>query len=136
MKRLIKSPVVNAVFISLFTAFYTWAFLVLPGKSGFGGDFLAAGRHHYIAWAMIAVTILVVILLVTSRRPYDEYQTAVLNNCLLVAVVLVLVAIAVFFVMVLNEPSGIVEKFTLFIAIHWTTVVFADLAYVLLCRRG
>jgi hypothetical protein len=85
---------------------------------------------------MIAVTILVVVLLVISRRPYDEYHTAILNNCLLVAVVLTLVAIAVFFVIVLNEPSGIVGKFTLFIAIHWTTVVFANLAYVLLCRRG
>jgi len=48
--------------------------------------------------------------------------------------VLTLVAIAIFYLLILNEPTGIVEKFTFFIVIHWSTVVISNLAYVLLCR--
>ncbi len=50
------------------------------------------------------------------------------------AVALTLIAIGIFYLMILSDPNGIVEKFTLFIVIHWAVVVLADLAYVLLCR--
>jgi len=144
MKRLLKSPATNAVCLSLFTAFYALVFHFSSGchdereyASWFWqtwSDFLASGRQAIISWALIAVTVLVVILLVTRRRTYDEYHTAILTNCLVVAAVLILVAIAVFYLMILCDPVGIAEKFTLFVVLHWTTVVFADLAYVLLCR--
>ena len=83
---------------------------------------------------MIAVTILIVVLLTIRRKPYDEYHTSILTHCLVVAAVLTLIAIAVFYMILLRDPCGIIEKFTFFIVIHWTTVVLADLAYVLLCR--
>ncbi len=153
MKRILSSPEVNAVCISLFTAFYGLIFIVTSGHIEFKrmlyysgakhhansfwegwSDFLAAGNHVLIAYAMIAITILVVALLVLRRRPYDEYHTSLLSQCLAVAVVLTLIAIAIFYLMVLSDPNGIIEKFTLFIVIHWSTVVLADLVFVLLCR--
>ena len=97
-------------------------------------NFLAAGNQVYIAWVLIAVTILVVALLIARRRPYDEYHVSILTHCLVVAAVLTLAVIAIFYLLMLSDPAGIVEKFTLFIVIHWTTVVFANLTYVLLCR--
>ena len=149
MKRLLKSPVVNAVCISIFTAFYAVVFFGTSKSIEFENnlphiedapfwtawrDFLVAGHQLYIACALVVVTIIVVVLLIIRRQPYDEYHTSILTHCLVVAAVLTLVAIAIFFLMVLNEPTGIIEKFTLFIVIHWSTVVFANLAYVLLCR--
>lgn len=153
MKRLLRLPFVNAVCISLFTAFYGLIFIVTSENNKFKSllyyrhisnnntsfwksfsDFLAAGHHAYIAYALIALTILVAILLLLRRHPYDEYHLSLLNGCLSVAVVLTLIAIAVFYLMILSDSSGVVEKFTLFITIHWATVVLADLSFVLLCR--
>jgi hypothetical protein len=96
--------------------------------------FLANGSHGYIACAMIATTILVAVLLTLRRHPYDEYHTSLLMQCLAVASVLTLVAIAAFYLMILHDPTGIVAKFTLFIIVNWTTVVLSDLVFVLLCR--
>ena len=153
MKRILRSPEANAVCISLFTAFYGLIFIVTSGHSEFKNllyyssakhsvdpfwegwsDFLAAGNHVYIAYALIVITILVVVLLILRRRPYDEYHISLLSQCLSVAAVLTLIAIAIFYLVILSDPNGIVEKFTFFIVIHWTTVVLADLAFVLLCR--
>lgn len=155
MKRILRHPALNAICITIFTAFYGSIFIVTSGQAGFrnllfftGGEqradpfwegwsgFLASGHQAYIAYALIAVTALIVVLLTLRRHSYDEYHTALLIECLAVATVLTLIAIAVFYLMILNDPSGIVEKFTLFIVIHWTTVVLADLSYVILCRWG
>lgn len=152
MNRLLKNPATNAVCISLFTAFYGLIFIMTSGHSEFESllyysgtkqsvnsfwndwsNFLAAGHHIYIAYALIAFTLLVVALLILRHHPYDEYHTWLLSQCLSVAIVLTLIAIAIFYLMILSDPNGIIEKFTLFIVIHWTTVVLADLAYVLLC---
>ena len=149
MKRLLKSPAINAICISVFTTFYALIFFVTSKNIQFENSlfyletnsfwsawsgFLADGGQRYIAFALIAVTALIVALLIVRRKPYDEYHTSILTNCFVVAAVLTLVAIAIFYLMILNEPNGITEKFTFFIVIHWTTVVFANLAYVLLCR--
>ncbi len=153
MKRILRRPVTNVVCISLFTAFYALVFMAtsrsiwfkdllepsdamqgaIPFWEGWRG-FLATGYHAYIAYAMIALTILVVILLMLRRHPYDEYHTSLLMQCLAVAAVLTLIAIAVFYMIILRDPNGIVEKFTLFIVVNWTTVVLSDLVFVLLCR--
>lgn len=153
MKRIIRNPLTNAVGIILFSAFYGLIFIVTSKHAEFENllhycftkqkstnfwkewsTFLDSGYHAYIAYVMIALTALVVVLLLLRRHPYDEYHTSLLIQCLAVAAVLTLMAIAIFFLMILSDPNGIIEKFTLFIVIHWTTVVLADLIYVLLCR--
>ena len=153
MKRILKHPQTNAVCIGAFSAFYAILFFVTAGRVEFENIlyyikleknldsfwslwsfFLAVGHHRFIAITLAAVTLLVIWLLLTRRKSYDEYHTYRLIGCLIIALVLTLIAIALFFLIVLNEPIGIVEKFMLFIVIHWTTVVLADLAYVLLCR--
>lgn len=152
MKGILKNPVINAVCISLFTAFYGIIFIVTSGHVEFESllyytraakappfwpgwsNFLASGNHVYIAYGLIAITILVVLMLLFRRRSYDEYHVAILIQCLAIAAVLTLIAIAAFYLMVLSDPNGIIEKFTLFIVIHWSTVVLADLGYVFICR--
>lgn len=152
MKGILRKPAVNAACVSLFTAFYALIFIVTAKNIRFESllyynqtsgtypfwtgwsRFLAAGHHAYIACALIAATALVVFMLLSRKRPYDEYHTANLLQCLAVAVILTLIAIAVFYLMILSDSNGIVEKFTLFIVIHWATVVLADLAFVFLSR--
>ncbi len=155
MNRILRHPMVNGICISLFSAFYALIFIITSGHREFTrllyysrnpgianadtfwvrwSGFLAAGRHAYIAYALIAVTILVVAFLLLRRRTYDEYQTSLLIQCLIAALVLTLIAIGAFFLIILSDANGIVEKFTLFITIHWATVLLADFAYVVLCR--
>ena len=152
MMRIFRHPATNAICISILTTFYSLIFLFTAGHTEFRrmlyyvtegthapfwgnwSAFLAAGHHRYIAWAMVLFTLLIVILLITRRRLYDEYHTAILTQCLSVAIVLTMIAIALFYLAILNDANGIVEKFTFFVALHWVTVVLADLVYVLLCR--
>ncbi|HWR24384.1 MAG TPA: hypothetical protein VN366_12980 [Feifaniaceae bacterium] len=152
MMRIFRHPATNAICISILTAFYSLIFIFTAGHaefrrmlyyaaesthSPFWGNwsaFLAAGHHRYIAWAMITVTLLIVILPITRRRLYDEYHTAILTQCLSVAIVLTMIAIALFYLAILSDANGIVEKFTFFAALHWVTMVLADLVYILLCR--
>lgn len=152
MKGILKNPAVNAVCLSLFTAFYAAIFIVTSGHNEFESllyysrstgfhpfwtgwsSFLASGHHVFIAYTLIVITFLVVLMLIFRRRPYDEYHTSILIQCLVAAAILTLVAIAVFYLMILSDSNGIVEKFTLFIVVHWTTVVVADLVYVSICK--
>lgn len=149
MKRLLKSPAVNAMCISVFTAFYALIFMLQANRADFAQRFLYEGassfwiawsgfllaRYHiYLAWGLVAITVAVVVLLYSRKKPYDEYHVSILMGCLVVAAVLTLVAIAVFYLVVLYEPVWIVGKFTLFIVIHWSTVALSNLAYILLCR--
>ena len=152
MKHILKNPAVNAAGLSIFTAFYAIVFIIISRQAKFkeqlfytqsaGGHpfwdswstFLASGRQAYIAYALILLTILIVLMLLFRQRPYDEYHTANLIHCLAVATILTLAAIAGFYLMILSDANGIVEKFTLFIVIHWTTVVLADLVYVFISR--
>lgn len=146
MKRLLRYPATNAVSLGLFSAFYALVFLVGAGRqtsdpalaasrfwSAWAG-FLDGGGQRNIAVVMVLLTLGVVALLLTRRRRFDEYHTSLLLTCLAVALVLTLVAIAVFYLVILADANGVAEKFTLFITIHWVTVVAADLAFVLLCR--
>ena len=153
MNNILKRPLVNAVCIGLFSAFYTVLFFITARRTefenilyyvrlkentnpfwSFWSAFLAAGHQRFIAMTLAAITVFVVLLLVTRRKSYDEYHMSILINCFVAALVLTLVAIALLFLVVLGNPFGIIEKFMLFIVAHWAAVVLANLAYVLLCR--
>jgi len=151
MKRILKSPIVNAVGLGVLTAFYTFVFMLHTGNTDFKhkwlqyyegespfwkawSSFVNNEHHIHVAIIWVVLTVLVVVLLLTRRRPYDEYHTTILTYCLAVAAVLTLAAIAVFYLIILSEPIYVAGKFTLFITVHWSTVVLADLVYVLLCR--
>jgi len=147
MNRFFRHPATNAVGLSVFTSFYSVVFLAFPDRiqSQIGmatrpfwqswDTFLSFGSHRYIAFILIALTAFIVAFLFIKHKPYDEYHTAILIKCLAISVIITLAAIAVFFVVVLIDPAGIIGKFTLFIAVNWSTVVLADLTYLLICGR-
>jgi len=122
MKQALKSPILNALCLTLFSAFYTLVYIINE-------------RPMYVAIPMICLTVIVVIMLLTCRQRYDEYHVAILSNCLIAALVLTMLAIAAFYLLILFDPTDIDKKFGAFIDIHWVTVVLSDFAYVILCRR-
>ena len=147
MNRFFRHPVTNAIGISLYSLFYGIIFLAFSDRvvSQTGTDassfwkiwdnFLIHGGHRYTAAVLAVLTVLIVLLLLINHKPYDEYHTAILLKCLAVSLILTLAAIAVFFIVVLIDPVGVICKFTLFITVNWSTVVLADFIYLLLCRR-
>ena len=122
MKRALKSPVLNAICVSLFSAFYATVYIMIE-------------RPMYVGWPMIGLTVVVVVMLLLRRQRYDEYHAAILGNCLIVALVLTMLAIAAFYLIILLDPTAIDTRFGFFIDTHWVTVVLSDFAYVVLCRR-
>jgi len=147
MNRFFRHPATNAVGVSVFSIFYSVIFLAFseriqsgtgPASNSFWSvwdKFLDCGGHRYAAFILIALTAVVVVLLLAKHKPYDEYHTTILVKCLAFSVILTLAAIAVFFLVVLIDPTQIISKFTLFITVNWSMVVLADLVYLLVCMR-
>jgi len=122
MKQALKSPILNAICLCLFSAFYSLVYIFIE-------------RPMYVAIPMICLTVIVVIMLLMRRQRYDEYHVAILSNCLIAALVLTMLAIAAFYLLISFDPSNIDRKFGAFIDTHWVTVVLSDFAYVILCSR-
>ena len=83
MKGILKNPAVNAICISLFSAFYGLIFIITSGhiefksllyysraaksiRFGLPGAVFASGHHVYIAFALIVITMLVVLMLLIA----------------------------------------------------------------------
>ncbi|MCL1913717.1 MAG: hypothetical protein FWG10_07560 [Eubacteriaceae bacterium] len=149
MKRNLKSTTFNALCISLLSAFYASIFILYINSLKVGwigsyeGDslfwtvwnnFLASGNHQPLAAFVAAMSVVVVALLLGRTKRHDEYHALILTYCLAVAAILTVIAIAVFYMVILCEPSWFIRKFTLFVLVHWITVVVSNLAYVLICQ--
>ena len=147
MIRFLRHPATNAVGVGVFSLFYGIIYLAFSDRLRPGdatdlqpfwrvwNDFLNAGGQRYIAVALLALTVAVLILLLTGRKSQDEYQIDILLKCLAIAAVTTLVAIALFFLTVLIDATQIMSKFVLFTSVNWTIVVIADLIYLMLCGR-
>lgn len=147
MKKLLRRPMTNAVCIGLFSLFYTILFFFMPFRIDLENvmhaglfwnawsAFLSAGYQKYIATVLMILTILLIAGLVSRRELYDEYHISNLTGCLVVSLILTFIAIALLFYSVLWDPSRIIEKFTLFIVIHWVTVLLSDLVFIFIYRR-
>lgn len=147
MNRFLRHPLTNAVGVSLFTAFYSVIFLAFSetlksqiGQSElpfweFWDKMLSNNILSIVAVVLIVITAFILAILLIKHKPYDEYHTTILIKCLAVSIILALAAIAAFFIAMLLDPVGIISKFALFITVNWSTVVLADLIYLILCRR-
>ena len=153
MIRLLRYPAVNGIFISLFSVFYSAIFIITAGHIEFQrilyytiesqkyrpfwsdwAAFLYAGNQKYIGYAILIITLSIIVLLTKRRRPYDEYQVQILANCFMTAGLIIICAVAFLFSCILSEHAGAVEKLTLFAIIHWISVLIADLIFVVYCH--
>ncbi|MDD4729733.1 MAG: hypothetical protein PHN55_13430 [Dysgonamonadaceae bacterium] len=151
--KCLRYPFVNGTFVSLFTSFYAFILIFTSKHIEFQnilyytkakaansnnlsiwGEFLYNGNQKYIGMAMIVLTVLIIILLVLRKNLYDEYHVEILSKCFLAAGFITICLVAIFFFLILSEPTAIVEKITLFVILHWMSMLVADLIFIITCR--
>lgn len=151
--KFLRYPFVNGTFVSLFTSFYAFILISTSNHIEFQrilyytkakaansnnlsiwGEFLYNGNQKYVGMAMIALTVLIIILLVLRKSSYDEYHIEILSKCFLTAGFITICLVAIFFFLILSEPIAIVEKITLFVILHWMSMLVADLIFIIVCR--
>jgi hypothetical protein len=152
--KLLRYPFVNGAFISLFTSFYSFILIITSEHIEFQrilyftkakaansnnlsrwGEFLYNGNQKYIGMGMIALTVLIIVLLVLRKSPYDEYHVEILSKCFLLAGLITICLVAILFFLILSEPIAIVEKINLFVILHWMSMLVADLIFIITCRE-
>lgn len=146
---LLKLPIVNALFISGLTTFYSFIFIFTANHIEFlsmlssnqtlsspfwngWSDFVRAGNLKYVGYLFIAITVFVLFTMLVKRtKKYDEYQTSMLARSLLVAGVLSILMIPFIMILLLSDPNYSVETILFFVTIQWFGVLATDLFYVL-----
>lgn len=153
MMKLLRYPIINGAFVSLFTFFYAFILIFTSNHIEFQnilyytkakaansnnlslwGELLYNGNQKYIGMAMIALTVLIIILLVLRKNLYDEYHVEILSKCFLAVGLITICLVAILFFLILSEPIAIVEKITLFVILHWMSILVADLTFIITCR--
>jgi len=147
--NLLKHPVVNAVFIGLMSALYSFLFIFtsnhiefqrLLSKSktlqsefwNWWSDFIRAGNMRYIGYAIIILTLIIILLILFKRtKKYDEYQLSMLTKSLIIAGVLSILMIPVIMILLLSDPSYAIETIFLFAVVQWFGVLLTDMIYVI-----
>jgi hypothetical protein len=147
--NLLKNPVVNALFIGFMSVIYSFLFIftsnhieflrLLPeGKtlqSDFWNgwsDFIRAGNMKYIGYAIIILTLIILLLMLFKRtKKYDEYQLSILTKSLIIAGVLSILMIPIIMLLILSDPSYTIETIFLFAVVQWLGVLVAEIVYVI-----
>ena len=118
--KLLRKPWVNALVIGSISLFYGLVFVFISRTEAFKGllgngvtvqskfwntwnAFLKAGNHRYICYAFLALGAVIVLLTLIRRREYDEYQTGILEKCLILSAVASFFGIPYLLLMVLGD---------------------------------
>jgi membrane glycosyltransferase len=145
----LKNSIVNAIFIGFMSAIYSFIFiftsnhieflrLLSKGKtlqSDFWNgwsDFIRAGNMRYIGYAIIILTLIILLLMLFKRtKKYDEYQLNMLTKSLIIAGVLSILMIPIIMLLILSDPSYTIETIFLFAVVQWLGVLVAEIVYVI-----
>lgn len=147
--KILKHPIVNAMFISLMSAVYSFLFIFTSNHIEFlrllsnsdtlqsdfwngWSDFIKVGNMRYIGYAIIILTLVILlIMLIKPTKKYDEYQISILSKSLVVAGVLSILIIPIIMIMILSDPNYAIETIFLFAVIQWFVVLVTDIIYVI-----
>lgn len=151
--KFLRYPFVNGAFVSIFSAFYAFILIITSNHIEFErilyytkakaansknlsawGEFLYNGHQKYIGMTMIALTVLIIVLLLLREKSYDEYHVEILSKSFLIAGFITICLVAILFFLILSEPIAIVEKITLFVILHWMSMLVANLIFIIICR--
>ena len=94
--KVMKLPLVNAIFVSLLSICYASIFIITSGhmeftrllshsktlKSDFWNGwsaFIEAGNMKYIGYLILVLAAIIALLAIAKRKKYDEYQTNILS---------------------------------------------------------
>lgn len=139
--------------ILLITAVYSAVFIVTSGHIEFArmlhhsktlqsafwntwSNFLMQGNIKYIGYGYMMLAAAIVIFSLIKRQNYDEYQTAILEKGFLAAGMVMVCLFPVALLLVLSDPNYAIEVILFLVVVHWSTVLIADLGYVILLFLG
>lgn len=150
--KIIRKPTVNAIIISLISAFYITVFIITSGHVEFEhilshaatlnvfwnrwSGFLKQGHLKYVGYLYIFLTAAIVIPTLIKRRDYDEYQCLMLEKGLIVSGIVMVFLFPIAMLLILSEPNYCVETITFLVVAHWLVCLIADLVYVINWSRN
>lgn len=147
--KLLKLPIVNAMFIVLMSAVYSFLFIFTSNHIEFLGlisndntleskfwngwsEFIRAGNMKYVGYAIIILAFITIIfMLLKQTKRYDEYQIAILLKNLIVAGILSILMMPIIMILLLSDASYAIETIFLFAVVQWLCVLIIDLIYVI-----
>lgn len=147
--RILKHPIINAVFVGLISAIYSFVFIFTSKHVEFSrmlsksktlqsyfwnewSGFIRVGNMKYIAYIIIGLTLTILMLSITKRiKKYDEYQVSILSKSLIIAGLLSIIMLPIMLVMLLSDSNYTIETIFLFAVIQWCGALIADLVYVI-----
>ncbi len=147
--RLLKYSIVNAAFIGLMSAVYSFLFIFTSDHIEFlrllshadtlqsdfwnwWSDFIRAGNMRYIGYTIIILTLIISLLvLLKPTKKYDEYQLSILSKSLIIAGVLSILMVPIIMILLLSDPSYAIETIFLFAVVQWFGVLLTDMIYII-----
>lgn len=146
--RIIRKPAVNAIAVTIISAFYIAVFIITSGhaeferildhaatiNSGFWNMwsvFLRQGQLKYIGYLYILLTAAIVISTLIKRQDYDEYQCRMLETGLIASGIVMILLFPVATISILSDPNYCIETITFLAVAHWMTCLIVDLFYVI-----
>ncbi len=151
--KMIRNPKMSAAVILIITAFYSQVFIFISGHIEFErmlshaitlnsdfwnawSNFLIQGNMKYIGYVYIVLAVVIVIFSFIRKRDYDEYQTGILEKGFIVAGMVMVCLFPLALLLVLSDPQYSIETIMLLVVVHWSTVLIADLVYVMILFFG
>lgn len=151
--KIIRKPAVNAIVITLISAFYMAVFTITSGHVEFvrilnhatttnsdfwnsWSDFLRQGHLKYVGCSYILLTAAIVIPTLIKRRDYDEYQCRMLEKGLIASGIVTVLLFPIAMISILSDPNYCVETITFLVVAHWLVCLIVDLVYVIKWSRN
>lgn len=149
--KFLKYSIINAAFIGLMSAIYSFIFIFTSDHIEFlrllshkdtlqsdfwnwWSDFIRDGNMMYIGYTIIILTFVILLLMFFKpMKRYDEYQISILSKSLIIAGVLSILMIPVIIILILSDPSYTIETIFLFAVVQWLGVLLTDMIYVIKC---
>ncbi len=145
--KILRKPQTNAAIISIVSIFYALVFILISGHMEFErilnhadtlssafwtewSAFLKQGNMKYIGYTYIVVALAIVLLSFIRKRDYDEYQTGILGKGVMVMGTAMVFLFPIALLLVLSDPLYSIETLMFLVVAHWSTVLIADLIYV------
>jgi len=150
--KILRKPQINAVIVSAVSMFYALVFILISEhleftrilnhtetlNSYFGNGwsaFIKQGNIEYIGYAYIILALAVVIISFIKKRDYDEYQISILEKGIMIMGAVMVLLFPIALILVLSDKSYCVETLLFLVVAHWSTVLIADLIYVIKANK-
>lgn len=151
--KIMRNPKMNSAIILIITVFYSSVFILTSGDIEFGrmlnhagtlnnafwnawSAFLTHGNLKYVGYAYLVLAAAIVILSLIRKQNYDEYQTGILEKGFIVSGIVMVYLFPAALLLILSDTNYAIEALTLLVVVHWSTVLIADLTYVVKWGNG